>query len=66
MKFTDERNRFAEFEEKQKGDDDQFLNNRSNTYTRKKDVSLKGYGFYIFLIGVFVVAYLLFTNLVFV
>lgn len=63
LKFNSQRNRFAETEEKK--DDAQYMKYREKLYRKSTTPKLTGYGFFIFLIVVFLAAYILFSQFIF-
>ncbi|MEA2042405.1 MAG: hypothetical protein U9N85_07620 [Bacteroidota bacterium] len=65
LKFDSKRNRFEKVDDKI--EDSAYMSSRSDLYVKRKESpSIKGIGYYMFLLVVFVVAYLLFSNYVFV
>lgn len=62
-KFTSQRNRFAEQSERQ--GDKTYMKYRKKMYRKDHSPNIKGLGFYIFLLTVYLLAYIVFAKVVF-
>ena len=63
-KFNSNRNRFEE-EKIEERSDNKYMTYRKKMYRKDYSPSIKGLGFYVFLIVVFLLSYILFTTTVF-
>jgi hypothetical protein len=64
LKFTSNRNRFEE-EKASERNDNNYMKYREKMYEKDHSPSIKGLGFYVFLIVVFLLSYILFTKTIF-
>jgi hypothetical protein len=64
LKFTSDRNRFEE-EKIEERSDNKYMTYREKMYRKDYSPNIKGLGFYVFLIVVFLLSYILFTTTVF-